>query len=98
MVFEESRRDEMLAEIRRFTARQWEVTRLLADGYSYKEIALDLGISPHTVNTHVKTILRRLRLSGSRRLAALVSSMREAESACEALIERTSEVERRLPA
>ena len=91
MVFEESRRDEMVAEIGRFTARQLEVTKLLAEGYSYKEIAGSLGISPHTVNTHVKTILRRLRLSGSRRLAALVSSMRDGEAACAVMMEPVRE-------
>lgn len=72
----EPRQEEMVAEIGRLTARQLEVTTLLAEGCSYKEIATALGISPHTVNTHVKTILRRLRLSGSRRLAGLVLSMR----------------------
>jgi DNA-binding CsgD family transcriptional regulator len=76
MQFDQVRRDELVAEIQRFTARQLEVAELLAEGCSYKEIAVQLGISPHTVNTHVKTILRRLRLSGSRRLAALMTVAR----------------------
>jgi DNA-binding CsgD family transcriptional regulator len=54
------------------TPRERDVAVLLAEGFTYKEIALNLGISPHTVNTHVKAVLRKLKISGSRRLAALI--------------------------
>jgi len=54
------------------TPRERDVAVLLADGFTYKEIALSLGISPHTVNTHVKAVLRKLKVSGSRRLAAMI--------------------------
>lgn len=60
------------------TDRERSVARLLADGLSYKEVAAQLGISPHTVNTHVKAILRKLKISGSRRLASLVFQARAA--------------------
>lgn len=61
-----------VSELQRLTPRQSAVAYLLAEGFSYKEIAAKLGISPHTVNTHVKTILKRLQLSGSRRLASII--------------------------
>jgi RNA polymerase sigma factor (sigma-70 family) len=54
------------------TPRERDVALLLADGLTYKEIATRLGVSPHTVNTHVKAVLRKLKVSGSRRLAALI--------------------------
>jgi RNA polymerase sigma factor (sigma-70 family) len=56
------------------TPRERDVAVLLAQGLMYKEIAARLGISPHTVNTHVKAVLRKLKVSGSRRLAALLHS------------------------
>jgi RNA polymerase sigma factor (sigma-70 family) len=54
------------------TPRERDVALLLAEGLTYKEIATRLGVSPHTVNTHVKAVLRKLKVSGSRRLAALI--------------------------
>lgn len=53
------------------TKRELEVAECLASGMAYKEIATVLGISFHTVRTHVKTILQKTRLSSSRRFAAL---------------------------
>lgn len=53
------------------TKREFEVAECLACGMAYKEIATKLGISFHTVRTHVKTILQKTRLSSSRRFAAL---------------------------
>ena len=46
------------------TARQAEVLRLLADGLSNKEIAARLYLSPGTVERHLATIYRKLRLGG----------------------------------
>lgn len=40
--------------------REWEVLRLLARGYAYKEIADSLGISMPTVNTHIHRIYEKL--------------------------------------
>jgi DNA-binding NarL/FixJ family response regulator len=42
------------------TSREREVTQLLAEGKSSKEIAALLFLSPYTVDTHRKTILQKL--------------------------------------
>jgi len=42
------------------TAREAEVLRLISRGYSYVEVAQKLGISVHTVGTHVKNSYRKL--------------------------------------
>ena len=42
------------------SAREWEVLRLLARGYSYKEIADSLGVSLSTVNTHIHRTYEKL--------------------------------------
>jgi DNA-binding CsgD family transcriptional regulator len=42
------------------TARERDVLVLLAKGYTYAEIARRLGISLHTVTTHVKNCYRKL--------------------------------------
>jgi DNA-binding CsgD family transcriptional regulator len=38
--------------------RQAQILRLLADGLSDKEIAVRLGLSPHTVHTHLRRLYR----------------------------------------
>jgi len=47
----------------RLTQRETELLRAFADGKSYKEAARVLGISPHTVGTHVKAIYRKLEVN-----------------------------------
>lgn len=42
--------------------REWEVLRLLARGYAYKEIADTLAISMPTVNTHIHRIYGKLQV------------------------------------
>lgn len=42
------------------TPRELSVVRLLSGGCSYGEVALRLGISPHTVVTHIKNAYRKL--------------------------------------
>ncbi len=37
--------------------------RLIARGYTYKEVGRDLGISVKTVESHVSSVLRKLQLS-----------------------------------
>ena len=50
-------------ELDRLSAREQEVMRLIARGYSYKEVASELFISIKTVETHVSAVLRKLQLS-----------------------------------
>jgi DNA-binding NarL/FixJ family response regulator len=45
------------------TAREREVLRYIARGYSYKEVAHQLHIAVKTVETHVSAVLRKLQLS-----------------------------------
>jgi DNA-binding CsgD family transcriptional regulator len=40
--------------------REFEILRLCSKGLRYAEIAQVLTLSPHTVNTHLKTIYRKL--------------------------------------
>jgi DNA-binding NarL/FixJ family response regulator len=42
------------------TARESEVLRLISRGYTYTEVAGKLGISAHTVGSHVKNTYRKL--------------------------------------
>lgn len=42
------------------TSREGEVVQLLAHGCSYEEIGARLGISVHTVTSHVKSCYRKL--------------------------------------
>jgi DNA-binding NarL/FixJ family response regulator len=50
-------------ELDQLSSREREVLRLIARGYTYKEIARELVISPKTVETHVSAVLRKLQLS-----------------------------------
>lgn len=42
------------------TARELEVVRLLSQGCTYARIAQRLGISEHTVTSHIKNTYRKL--------------------------------------
>ena len=44
------------------TARETEILTLLASGYSTKRLADELHLSPHTVHTHRKSIIRKLKI------------------------------------
>ncbi len=50
-------------ELDQLTTREIEVLRLIARGYTYKEIALQLDIANKTVESHVSAVLRKLQLS-----------------------------------
>ncbi|MDR2896897.1 MAG: response regulator transcription factor [Propionibacteriaceae bacterium] len=55
-------------DLDRLSAREQEVLRLIARGYSYREVARELFISIKTVETHVSSVLRKLQLSNRHEL------------------------------
>jgi DNA-binding NarL/FixJ family response regulator len=55
-------------EVDQLSPREREVLRHIARGYTYKEVAAELGISVKTVETHVSTVLRKLQLSSRHEL------------------------------
>jgi DNA-binding NarL/FixJ family response regulator len=63
-------RAETSDELDRLSAREQEVMRLIARGFSYKEVAAELFISIKTVETHVSAVLRKLQLSSRHELTA----------------------------
>jgi DNA-binding NarL/FixJ family response regulator len=52
----------------KLTPRQREVVRLLADGRTMREVAVTLGLSPRTVETHKYQIMEALGLTSSAEL------------------------------
>jgi DNA-binding NarL/FixJ family response regulator len=63
-------------EIDQLTAREKEVLRLIARGYTYKEVAKRLSISVKTVETHVSAVLRKLQLSSRHELTRWAAQRR----------------------
>ena len=63
-------------ELDRLSAREREVMRLIARGYSYKEVASKLFISVKTVETHVSAVLRKLQLSSRHELTRWAAQRR----------------------
>jgi DNA-binding NarL/FixJ family response regulator len=50
-------------ELDQLSPREQQVLRLIARGYTYKEVARELTISAKTVESHVSSVLRKLQLS-----------------------------------
>ncbi len=63
-------------ELDRLSAREREVMRLIARGYSYREVAGELFISVKTVETHVSAVLRKLQLSSRYQLTRWAAARR----------------------
>jgi len=63
-------------ELDQLTPREREVLRLIARGYTYKEIARELFISVKTVETHVSSVLRKLQLSTRHQLTKWATERR----------------------
>ncbi|HEU5421779.1 MAG TPA: response regulator transcription factor [Streptosporangiaceae bacterium] len=63
-------------ELDQLTPREREVLRLIARGYTYKEIARELFISVKTVETHVSSVLRKLQLSTRHQLTRWAAERR----------------------
>ena len=56
-------------DLDQLTVRERQVLRLIARGYSYKDIAKELTISTKTVESHVSSVLRKLQLSSRYQLS-----------------------------
>ena len=63
-------------DLDRLTEREREVMRLIARGYSYREVAGELFISIKTVETHMSSVLRKLQLSSRHELTRWASERR----------------------
>ena len=63
-------------ELDRLSAREQEVMRLIARGYTYREVASELFISIKTVETHVSAVLRKLQLSSRHELTRWAAQRR----------------------
>ena len=64
------------AELDLLTARERDVLRLIARGYTYREVAGELFIAGKTVETHVSSVLRKLQLSNRRELSRWAADRR----------------------
>jgi DNA-binding NarL/FixJ family response regulator len=63
-------------ELDRLSAREREVLRLIARGYTYREVAGELHLSVKTVETHVSSVLRKLQLSNRHQLTRWATERR----------------------
>jgi DNA-binding NarL/FixJ family response regulator len=63
-------------ELDQLSPREHEVLRLIARGYTYKEIARELTISVKTVESHVSAVLRKLQLSTRHQLTRWAAERR----------------------
>jgi DNA-binding NarL/FixJ family response regulator len=63
-------------ELDRLSAREREVLRLIARGYTYRDIAGELHLSVKTVETHVSSVLRKLQLSNRHQLTRWATERR----------------------
>lgn len=60
---------------RPLTDRETEIARLIAEGLTNKQIGDRLCISPHTVHTHRKSLMKKLGISSAREVALYVFSL-----------------------
>jgi DNA-binding NarL/FixJ family response regulator len=63
-------------ELDQLTSREREVLRLIARGYTYRDIARELFISVKTVESHVSSVLRKLQLSTRHQLTRWATERR----------------------
>ena len=63
-------------ELDQLSAREQDVMRLIARGYTYREVATRLHLSVKTIETHVSAVLRKLQLSNRHELTAWAADRR----------------------
>jgi DNA-binding NarL/FixJ family response regulator len=65
----------------RLTTREWEIVELLEERASTDEIAAALVVSPSTVYSHVKSLMRKLRVHSRQEAVAVAQQLRREEIA-----------------
>jgi DNA-binding NarL/FixJ family response regulator len=65
----------------RLTTREWEIVELLEEGASTDEIAAALVVSPSTVYSHVKSLMRKLRVHSRHEAVTVAQQLRREEIA-----------------
>jgi DNA-binding NarL/FixJ family response regulator len=63
-------------ELDRLSARERDVLRLIARGYTYRDVAAELHLSVKTIETHVSSVLRKLQLSNRHQLTRWATERR----------------------
>jgi DNA-binding NarL/FixJ family response regulator len=63
-------------DLDRLSPREREVLRLIARGYTYREVARELVLSVKTVETHVSNVLHKLQLSNRNELTRWAAARR----------------------
>jgi DNA-binding NarL/FixJ family response regulator len=66
--------DALSALSTKLSQRETEVLKLVARGYADKEVAARLGISPSTVDTHVRAIFRKFSVHSRSQLRRIIGS------------------------
>ncbi len=56
-------------EFEALTPRERQVLRLIARGFSYRDVSVELGVAVKTVESHVSAVLRKLQLSNRHELS-----------------------------
>ena len=80
-VLREAAQPDVSTDLWRLTPRELEVLSLLGEGHDLREIAAELGLSPHTCRGHVKSVLAKLGVHSQ--LAAVVMARRRGLIAAE---------------
>lgn len=63
-------------ELAQLSKREEQVLDLLAQGYLYKEISADLGLSSHTVDTYLRRIYEKLHVHSRAQATALYAQLK----------------------
>jgi DNA-binding NarL/FixJ family response regulator len=64
------------ADLDLLSPRERDVMRLIARGYTYREVGKELFVSVKTVETHMSSVLRKLQLSNRRELTQWAAARR----------------------
>jgi DNA-binding NarL/FixJ family response regulator len=76
-----SRKPDIISKLVKMTKREREITKLIADGLTNKEIAQELKVSTYTIKSHVHNILDKLSLSTRVQIAKYSLQMENTKTA-----------------